>query len=305
LIKDKAWLFDGLIALAFSFLVVSILKHTIGRARPSNAGDPLLFFGFNTIHDSYPSGHTAAVWVIVFAMLRAYGRLGWLWVLLGIIIIWARMHALAHYFSDAAAAVVIAFGCESAARALLQTIHNHTSHPDRKFHPFKIMRPIMACSIIITLPTLITIPFHTPIPPRRTPAEYDRTIVTIYQRIMNRPVDEGAHDLWMDKLPRIRLISDPIFQFAVSGEFYRSIRDTNTETEVRASDLYHRLLDRPPTENEMKDATALLERSLTDQSLKYMIRLLATRLIISNEYMEKFGPFSMPGDSPTNQKTSP
>jgi len=304
--KGARYLLDGIIALVLSSAIVFLLKHGIGRVRPCDSGDPFLYFGPSTAHEGYPSGHSAAVWVIVFAVLRAYTRIGYLWVILGLIVAWARIHALAHYPSDVVAGVITAFFCERPSWRLAGRLRREPreSNADPTKKPSNA-RSVLVWTIVglltITLPIGFALPFRTPIPPPMTDDQSSSTIHEIYLKILGRPIDERVElDRWMTKLRQIRIVSDPVFEFATSGEFYRSVRDRNPGPADRVRDTYWRVLNRQPTRPELERGSRLIDTSAdsTEEQrknrLKAGIRLLTIRLIVSEEYAQHFGAFKIP-----------
>jgi len=332
LFRDRHMALHAAVVVLVASLVVFLMKALFGRARPGDAGDPMLFFGLTFEHDAFPSGHTAAIWAAVFVVMRGYPKLGWLWFAFGLLVAWGRLHTQAHYPSDLLAGAFVAFGLDQFLRALGRH-ESRASNPETppttaptsssssSSSSSSVSTPASAPTprtpntssipgvsdgarprrwrialpwlIVVCVPPMIAWPARTPVPPRIAEAEREAIVRELYSRILGRPVDDQAYDLWMDRIPRVRVVSDPVFQFARSGEFYRSIKSRNAAAEDRIEDLYHRLLDRAPSPGERARAEALMA---DPARLRFGTRLLATRLLLSREYLERFGPFAMPGD---------
>jgi 4-amino-4-deoxy-L-arabinose transferase-like glycosyltransferase/membrane-associated phospholipid phosphatase len=108
------WLHAGIIglcALVCSALAVQLVKHVVGRARPSVAATPFLFHGFFpaaglTGFDAFPSGHAVATFSLAVVLGRAFPKLRPLLFSLAFLICLSRLHVEAHFFSDVVAGAV-------------------------------------------------------------------------------------------------------------------------------------------------------------------------------------------------------
>jgi len=96
---------------AFSGLIVLLLKPLIGRARPAIAqdfgvwlNDPL---SGSYLYASFPSGHSATMGSFVVALLLLNFRLGLIVLPIGLWVVGTRMHVGAHFPSDVVAGVAI------------------------------------------------------------------------------------------------------------------------------------------------------------------------------------------------------
>ncbi len=95
-------------------LIVQLIKHTLGRARPYAQEGPASFHGFTneTSYMSMPSGHAA----VAFGGLGGFGMAtGNFWVLSGCLglatgVAWARVHQDKHWSSDVFCGAVIGLG---------------------------------------------------------------------------------------------------------------------------------------------------------------------------------------------------
>ena len=113
--KNREWINFGLTylkaQLIFSFLVVRILKITLGRARPGH-GAAFTFFETSGKYNSFPSGHSADAFVsgvFLYYLLKQtkYPELRFLPLLYALLIALSRVFVSAHYPSDVAAGMTI------------------------------------------------------------------------------------------------------------------------------------------------------------------------------------------------------
>ncbi len=290
--RGPKWIRHAIWALLVSSLIAALLKYSIGRARPCNGADPFLFFGPSFEQDSFPSGHSVATWSIVAIIFRCYPRIGWVWFIMGLVIAWARLHAQAHFCSDLLAGAIVAWCVEHLSWVLQQKKvfiqESKSAHTSAGW-----LRYVLPWVGIVLLPIVaVGIPNRTSIPPRMTESETELVIRALYDRILNRPVDDAANALWAVELPKRRMIVDPLFEFAVSGEFYRSIQEI-PEVEDQIQEVYRRLLDRSATKTEIQNSRSLFDGPVR---AKKGTAILASRIILSVEYQTRFGAFSMPGD---------
>jgi membrane-associated phospholipid phosphatase len=98
-------LFTGLLTAG---LVVQILKHLMGRARPRLTHDSV-FIGpsFQSSYDSFPSGHTVMVFCLAHILSRRFPKYKILFYLFALIVGFDRIGDISHFPSDVLAGMVI------------------------------------------------------------------------------------------------------------------------------------------------------------------------------------------------------
>jgi len=99
----RAWL-AFLLALAATGLVVTVLKHLIGRLRPvklfreeAYGFDPL---AFEAAAASFPSGHSQTIWAVMTMLMVMFPRHWPTWVGIGVLVASSRLFVTVHYLSD-------------------------------------------------------------------------------------------------------------------------------------------------------------------------------------------------------------
>jgi len=110
------------LAVAVTGLIENAVKILVGRARPRLLFDTG-FYGFHPLsHDwatnSFPSGHSQAIWAAMTALVILVPRYDLLWLLVAVLVAASRVATTVHFLSDAVAgswlglagAVVIARG---------------------------------------------------------------------------------------------------------------------------------------------------------------------------------------------------
>jgi membrane-associated phospholipid phosphatase len=98
-------LFLGLLSAGIS---VQILKHIIGRARPSVTFDTV-FIGPSVkyAYDSFPSGHTASAFCLAFIFSQFFPKYRGGFYLFGVIVALYRIDGLSHFPSDVMAGALL------------------------------------------------------------------------------------------------------------------------------------------------------------------------------------------------------
>lgn len=97
-------------------LIVQLLKHTIGRVRPTKFFDTGVhefnFFSVFQKSDAFPSGHSQVIWAVMISLYIFYPRLRWLYLAIACSVSFSRVVVLKHYPADiiAGAALSIALG---------------------------------------------------------------------------------------------------------------------------------------------------------------------------------------------------
>lgn len=88
-----------LLALGITF----VLKYLVARPRP-------LVNALQVETDySFPSGHATAVFAPLILIDKLYPKLKWLWLSLGILVLFSRIYLGVHYLSDVAAGALIGY----------------------------------------------------------------------------------------------------------------------------------------------------------------------------------------------------
>lgn len=104
--------FFVLAAVAITGVTASVLKHAIGRARPSvMEAEGLLIlapFDMRASFASFPSGHTATIFAAAIALAMIFPRLRAAFFALAVWVALSRVLLGVHWFSDAAASVALA-----------------------------------------------------------------------------------------------------------------------------------------------------------------------------------------------------
>lgn len=97
-----------LIGLLSTGIMVQVMKHFIGRARP-RLTDNLIFIGpsFKEGYDSFPSGHTALMFCLAHILSRHFPRYRLMFYLSALIVAFERVEDLAHFPSDILAGALI------------------------------------------------------------------------------------------------------------------------------------------------------------------------------------------------------
>jgi membrane-associated phospholipid phosphatase len=98
-------LFIGLLS---SGIVVQVMKHLIGRARPRVTSDPI-FIGpsFKSGYDSFPSGHTALVFCLAYVLSRHFPKYRVVFYMFASLVALDRVEDFAHFPSDILAGAMI------------------------------------------------------------------------------------------------------------------------------------------------------------------------------------------------------
>ncbi|MBI4158963.1 phosphatase PAP2 family protein [Candidatus Woesearchaeota archaeon] len=99
LIKDKKRLKSFLICYLITMSIVFLLKNSLGRERPSG-------YEGEELYNSFPSGHSAAVFSALNFVSEKYIRY---WALISILVIISRVYLGFHYMSDALAGAFIGY----------------------------------------------------------------------------------------------------------------------------------------------------------------------------------------------------
>lgn len=98
-------LFIGLLS---SGIVVQVMKHLIGRARPRLTSDSI-FIGpsFRSGYDSFPSGHTTLVFCLAYILSRHFPKYRVVFYMFASVVALDRVEDFAHFPSDILAGAMI------------------------------------------------------------------------------------------------------------------------------------------------------------------------------------------------------
>ncbi len=111
--RRYAWMSAYMLGvLATNGIVVNILKHALGRYRPSKffqtGHHEFSFFVIFQKSDSFPSGHAATIWGAMICLWFLYPRLRWLYVVVAVTVSFGRVVVTKHYLGDVVAGAGLA-----------------------------------------------------------------------------------------------------------------------------------------------------------------------------------------------------
>lgn len=93
-----------ILAVAFSGIVINLMKAVFGRYRPEALFDDGLygFSWFNLGYEvtSFPSGHSQTIWAVAMALILVYPRYDVLYIAVAVLVAFSRVVVGAHYLSD-------------------------------------------------------------------------------------------------------------------------------------------------------------------------------------------------------------
>jgi undecaprenyl-diphosphatase len=106
-LKDAGW--QSLAAHGAVALLVTVLKHVVGRPRPkfSHAGGFQLWPSMDNGFDSFPSGHAAASFAVAAVLARRYPSAEWLWYGIATVVAFSRILRGAHFITDVMAGAIL------------------------------------------------------------------------------------------------------------------------------------------------------------------------------------------------------
>jgi len=291
LFSGRKWTHHAMTCMITQFIVVHVLKHLIGRVRPCHSGGAWLITGPSWDHVAYPSGHTAAMMTMALILNRRYPKLRLIWFTLPLIIAWSRLHADAHFAADLLAGALVGFAVESIVWSYRNRKKSSTENNTRREH--HTIRQVASSSFlwtsVILLPImLITLatPNGKPSNPEMTPQEARQIVADLYQQILNREPDQHGFEAHTQQFIKRPITVCTLRSMALCSEFTQSMRPLSTND--RTTEIYKRLLDRPPTAQELTHIQTLMA---DEKHLSHAIRTLILRLIISKEYQQRYGCF--------------
>lgn len=93
---------QSLVAHGTVALLVTVLKHVVGRPRPkfSHAGGVQLWPSMDNGFDSFPSGHAAATFAVAAVLAKRYPSAGWFWHGIAVFVAFSRILRGSHFVTD-------------------------------------------------------------------------------------------------------------------------------------------------------------------------------------------------------------
>lgn len=122
-IHGEAFFYSGLVAFALELPLYKLLKNSVKRLRPENNFQEFVAYLVPSDEFSFPSGHTAAAFLMATMVLFYYPDFSALAYLLAIMVGSSRVLLGVHFPSDILAGVVLGSSC---AYASLQLTTNYT-----------------------------------------------------------------------------------------------------------------------------------------------------------------------------------
>lgn len=106
-LMEAGW--QSLLAHMAVALLVTVLKHAVGRPRPkfNHAGGIQLWPSMDNGFDSFPSGHAAASFAVAAVLARRYPATGWLWYGAAGVVAISRILRGSHFLTDVMTGVVL------------------------------------------------------------------------------------------------------------------------------------------------------------------------------------------------------
>lgn len=106
-LMEAGW--QSLVAHGAAALLVTVLKHVVGRPRPkfNHAGGFQLWPSLDNGFDSFPSGHAAASFAVAAVLARRYPSAGWLWYGAAVFVACSRILRGSHFVTDVMAGAIL------------------------------------------------------------------------------------------------------------------------------------------------------------------------------------------------------
>ncbi len=278
----------AIISMPTQTVLVQILKHSFGRVRPCHSGDDLLFAGPSAFHTSFPSGHATVVWTIVFVLWHRYPKLWFIWIWIGAVLSWARVHAEAHFVSDVIAGVVIGFCVVTIATWMSGrlpdqwVIHGMSVQPSQKIASEcgkrcvrKLVWGSIGLSYICVLGTMMLLQSHQI--EELNKAEATRIVTELYWSVLQREPDPVGLASYEAMLQEGAIVYQIHRSIALSPEHIRGLLSLERGEMVRR--IYVSVLLRPPTEDEYENAITTFEQL---EENPHTVRLIVRRVLLLN-----------------------
>lgn len=106
-VMEAGW--QSLIAHGAVALLVTLLKHVVGRPRPkfNHAGGFQLWPSMDNGFDSFPSGHAAAAFTVAAVLARRYPSARWIWYGTAALVTFSRILRGSHFVTDVMAGAIL------------------------------------------------------------------------------------------------------------------------------------------------------------------------------------------------------
>ncbi|GEM_PF-6267277 len=256
LIFNRCAMRQLIVALPMQMFLAHAIKWIVGRVRPVHGDHSMLFAPFSSVHESFPSGHSALVWTIAFAFAYQKSRSTALWVAAALFVCWARLHTYAHFPSDLFAGAMVGW--------VITFTSGKTLRPWIESGRLADLRDVAAFPRRLTCLWLIAIAApigmamwlgHQPLVDDEATAR--ERIGVLYEDYLGRDADAPGLTAYasqrLDGLPLLAIARDLLD----SDEFRKTLRELTPEQ--RVDRMYQLLLHRKPTADEMAHDVPLVE----------------------------------------------
>lgn len=245
-----------IIALPLQMIVVHTLKMLAGRVRPIHGADPLLFSPFSSVHESFPSGHSAMVWTVAFTFALQRSRSTAIWFCIAAYVCWARLHTYAHFPSDLLAGVmvgwIVAFTTGTILKPWIDAGTWEAWHRPARF-PWRLTGLWLAALLV---PITVAIALGRRVVSVDEPAAREQ-IAVLYREVLDRQADAPGLTAYakqrLDGQPLIAIERDLLD----SDESRRRLKAMDPPQRVRW--LHQLLASREPTDAEIARDQPLVE----------------------------------------------
>jgi len=298
------WLAYGAGALAGQWVIVHALKPVMGRLRPCDAGDPLMWMGPSALFESFPSGHSATVWTLAFVLGRRWRSGRPLFFATALFVCWARIEADAHYVSDLLAGAAIGWMVERCMAALVPMTNTEPAEraPMRRGGAARALALNIAVILIgpaagvLALTRTSMLPGHRVVLAARDQAAIASQVRSLYLLILAREPDDAGAAAYAARLTQAPMLLPVMREMLLSGEFARRIEPLDADDRIGV--IYRCMLAREPDESERAWARAAFGRTADPA---WALRSIVLRIEHSAEYRSLVLCPTTPHDSPEQE----